>query len=145
VDGASHATLVSTNSNSGSSLSSGSLSHMFTPGTAESAISLGNSRETILDLLHIPAHLADCADHGLCISYEKYKAHLEACQAYEKMIADGTWAGKKLTVVDLIECFVSKSYWHSHFKPNFSKVFNFLLMVEWLESNLDNSVSDFEV
>ena len=136
---------MSTNANSASSLSSGSLSHMSTPGTAESAISLGDPRESILDLLHIPAHLADRADRGLRVAYEKYKAHLEACQTYEKMIVDGTWAGKKLTSVDLIELFVLKSYLHSHFKPNFSKVSNFPLMVEWLESSLDDSVSDFEV
>lgn len=98
-----------------------------------------------MGLLHIPAHLADCADRGLHIAYVKYKAHLEACQTYEKMIADGTWVGKKLTLVDLIELFVSKSYWHSHFKPNFSKVSNYPVMVEWLENDLKDSGSDFEV
>jgi hypothetical protein len=136
---------VSTNPNSGSSLSSGSLSRMSMPGTTESAISSGNSRETILGLLHIPTHLADRADRGLRVAYEKYKAHLEACQTYEKMIADGTWAGKKLTSVDLIELFVSKSYWHLHFKPTFSKVSNYPLMMEWLENDSEGSVSNLEV
>lgn len=136
---------MSTNQNSGLSLSSGSLSRMSTPGTTESAISSGDSRETILGLLHIPTHLADRTDRGLHVAYEKYKAHLEACQTYEKMIADGTWAGKKLTSVDLIELFVSKSYWHSHFKPTFSKVSNYPLMMEWLENDSEGSVSNFEV
>ena len=47
--------------------------------------------------------------------------------------------------MDLIELFVSKSYWHSHLKPNFSKVSNYPLMVEWLENDSENSVSNFEV
>ena len=98
-----------------------------------------------MGLLHIPTHLADCADHGLHVAYEKHKAHLEACQTYEKMIADGTWAGKKLTLVDLIELFVLKSYWHSHFKPTFSKVSNYPLMMEWLENDSECLVSNFEV
>jgi hypothetical protein len=96
-------------------------------------------------MLNIPTHLADRADRGLHVAYEKYKAHLEASQTYEKMIADGTWVGKKLTSVDLIELFVSKSYWHSHFKPNFSKLSDHPLMVEWLEKDLEGSVSNFEV
>jgi len=52
---------------------------------------------------------------------------------------------KKLTAVDLIELFVSKSFWHSHFKPVFSKVSDYLLMVEWLENELEDSVSNQEV
>ena len=139
---------MSTNPNSGSSLSSGSLSRMSTPGTTESAISLGDSRETILGLLHIPAHLADRADRadrGLRVAYQKYKDYLEACQTYEKMLADGTWLGKKLSSVDLIELFVSKSYWHSHFKPNFSKLSDYPLMVGWLEKDSEDLVSNLEV
>ena len=108
-------------------------------------MALGNSKEAILNLLHIPAHFSDRADHGLHIAYQKYKAHLEACQTYEKMVVDGTWTGKKLTAVDLIELFVFKSFWHSHFKPNFSKVCNYLLMVQWLENEMESPESNLEV
>ena len=59
------------------------------------------------------------------------------------MVGDGSWVGDKVTAVELIELFVSKSFWHSHVKKYFSQVSNHPLMVDWLEhgedqpSNLD--------
>ncbi len=94
-------------------------------------------KENVLTQLGISIHLADRADRGLHVAYEKYKAHLEACQTYERKVADGSWTGSKLTAVDLIQLFVSKSFWHSHYKPLFSKVFNSPDMVAWLESDED--------
>ena len=61
--------------------------------------------------------MADCNDRGLHVAYEKYKAYLNACRVYEGKVADGSWSGQKLTGVDLIQLFVSKSFWHSHYKP----------------------------
>ena len=61
------------------------------------------------------------------------------------MVSNRSWNRKKLTAVDLIELFVSKSFWHSHIKPNFSKVSNYPLMVKWLENDLEESVSDLDV
>jgi hypothetical protein len=84
--------------------------------------------------LGIPFHLSDRSDHGLQISYKKYKAYLEACSTYEQMVGDGQWTGDKLSAVDLIELFVSKSFWHSHVKKCFSQVSNHPLMIEWLEN-----------
>src|SRR6266568_3435916 len=78
-------------------------------------------RLTALTQLGISAHLADHTDRGLHVAYEKYKAHLEACQSYERKVADGSWTGSKLTAVDLIQLFVSKSFWHSHYKPLFPR------------------------
>ena len=71
----------------------------------------------ILSQLGIPAHMADRDDRGLHVAYEKYKAYPEACRAYKKKVADGSWTGCKLTGVDLIQLFISKSFWHSHYKP----------------------------
>ena len=105
----------------------------------------GDSKEAILGLLCLLTHFADRTDCGLHVAYQKYKAHLEACHTYEKMVADKTWFWKKLSSVDLIELFVSKSFWHSHFKPLFSKVSDYPLMVEWLENELLDSVSNQEV
>ena len=93
----------------GHSLSSGSPSRMSTP-TTESGMASSDSKEAILGLLHVPPHFADHTDRGLHVAYQKYKAHLEACHTYEKMLADGTWSSKKLTAVDLINLFVSKSF-----------------------------------
>ena len=85
----------------------------------------------------IPSHLADRSDHSLQIAYKKYKAYLEACHVNERMVGDGQWTGNKLSAVDLIELFVSKSFWHSHVKKCFSQVSNHPLMVEWLENEVD--------
>jgi hypothetical protein len=102
------------------------------------------SKEAILTLLGIPPHLCDRSDHGLQLSYKKYKAHLEACHTYDQMVLDGSWPGNKLTAVDLVELFVSKSFWHSHVKKYCSQVSNHPLMVEWLENGEDKP-SDLDV
>ena len=47
-------------------------------------------RLAALTQLGISAHLADHTDRGLYVAYEKYKAHLEACQPYERKVADGS-------------------------------------------------------
>ena len=44
-----------------------------------------SSKEEILSQLGIPVHLADRTDCGLVIAYQKYKAQLQASQAYERM------------------------------------------------------------
>jgi hypothetical protein len=102
-----------------------------------SASSLETFKLEVLSQLGIPAHLADCTDRGLHVAYEKYKAYLEACQLYERKLADGSWIGSKLTVMDLIQLFVSKSFWHSHYKPLFVKVLAYQDMVRWLEGAQD--------
>ena len=91
----------------------------------------------ILSQLGIPSHMADHNDRGLHVAYEKYKAYLEACRVYERKVAEGSWTGGKLTGADLIQLFVSKSFWHSHYKPLFSKVSNHPDMIKWLENEKD--------
>ena len=77
--------------------------------------------------------MADCNDQGLVVAYEKYKAYLKACHVYEEKVADGSWNGGKLTGADLIQLFVLKLFWHSHYRPLFSKVSNYPDMLKWLE------------
>jgi hypothetical protein len=91
----------------------------------------------ILSKLGIPAHMADRNERGLHIAYEKYKAYLNACRAYEREVADGSWTGSKLSGADLIQLFVSKLFWHSHYKPLFSKVSDHPEMLSWLEGDED--------
>ena len=122
---------------------SGSTSRLSTPATTGSGTSSA-SKEEILTLLGIPTHLSDRSDLGLRISYEKYKAHFEATQTYERMVSDGSWTGKKLFAVNFIELFVSKSFWHSHVKKYFSKVANYPVMAEWLADG-DDKLSDLDV
>jgi hypothetical protein len=137
-----------------SSLLSRLLSH-FSHMSAKSAFASGSkekeatpfasySKEAILTSLGILTHLCDHSDHGLQISYKKYKAHLEACNTYNQMVLEGSCLGNKLTAVDLVELFVSKSFWHSHVKKHCSQVSNHSLMVEWLENGADKP-SDLDV
>ena len=131
---------------------SGLTTRLSTPGTTASATlashpetsasGLESFKSEVLTQLGIPTHLADRTDRGLHVAYEKYKAYLEACQIYEKKLADGSWVGSKLTAVDLIQLFVSKSFWHSHYKPLFSKVSDYPDMVKWLEGAEDRLSND---
>jgi hypothetical protein len=134
-----------------SSLLSRSSSH-FSHVSAKSAFASGSKekeatpfasdlKKAILTSLGIPTHLCDCSDHGLQISYKKYKAHLEACNTYDWMVSEESLLGNKLTAVDLVELFVSKSFWHSHVKKQVS---NHSLMVKWLENRADKP-SDLDV
>jgi hypothetical protein len=124
-------------------IESGPSSRTPTPATTGSGNTL-DSKEAILALLGLPTHLCDRSDYGLQISYQKYRAHHEASQTYNKMVADGSWTGNKLSAVDFIELFVSKSFWHSHLKRYFSKMSNHPVMLEWLE-NGDDRLSDLDV
>ena len=94
-------------------------------------------REAIFSQLGIPSHLGDCTDHGVIIAYQKYKAQLQASQTYERMLVDGSWVGAKLSAVDIIQLFVSKSFWHYHYKRLFPRVSSHPLLVEWLENAPD--------
>jgi hypothetical protein len=111
-----------------SSHASSSHSHSPTPATAT---------ESILSLLGISPHLGDRSDHSLQVTYKRYKAYLEACDTYERMVGDGLWVGERLTATGLIELFGSKSFWHSHVKKLFSQVSNHPLMVDWLNNGED--------
>jgi len=101
-------------------------------------------RDHLMTLLEIPSHLTNCAERNIHFAYEKYKAYLSATQTLSTCISEGTWPGKKPSSTNLIEIFLSKSMWFSHYKPAFSKVSNYPLMIEWLE-NRDDKPSDLEV
>ena len=49
------------------------------------------------------------------------------------MVGNGTWEIKHPTKADLIEIFVSKSFFHSHYQRCFTKVAGYPDMVAWLE------------
>jgi hypothetical protein len=101
-----------------------------TPGPSD--IHLG--REELLALLGIPAHLTERdKNHSLQDYYAKYQACLKAQQLLDKSSAEGKWPGKKPTSTEIVELFVSKSMWHSHFKHAFSNINNHPSMVKWLE------------
>lgn len=104
---------------------------------AASAAALSPFKEELMTLLNIPTHLADRSERNLHVSFQKYKACLEASQVLAGMVAAGTWPGRKPSNTDIVEIFVSKSMWFSHYKKNFAKLSNYPLMVEWLENGDD--------
>ena len=85
--------------------------------------------------LGVSPELSDRTEGGLRHAYEKYMAYLQACKTYGEMMANKSWVGEKLTGADLIELFVSKSYFHSHYKKFFSKVSNYPDLADWLEGS----------
>jgi hypothetical protein len=124
-----------TSTQAASSLPSCSSSHFSHMSATKSSFASGTKeKEAILTILGIPSHLCNHSDHSPQISYKKYKAYLEACHTYDQLVSDGSWLGNKLTAVNLVELFVSKSFWHSHVKKYCSQVSNHPLMVEWLKS-----------
>jgi hypothetical protein len=105
---------------------------------------LNSFKMDILIQLGVAPDLSDRCDGGLHQAYEKYKAYLQACKTYGEMISNKTWVGDKLTGADLIQLFISKSYFHSHYKKFFSKVSNYPELVDWLEGNPE-APSDIEL
>ena len=59
-------------------------------------------------------------------------------------MANKSWVGEKLTGADLIELFVSKSYFHLHYKKFFSKVSDYPDLADWLEGS-PNAPSDVDI
>lgn len=104
--------------------------------------------KAILALLGIPEHLSDREDHGLQVAYQKYKGFLEASQTYKSMVAKGTWIGPKLNGTQLIELFVSKSFYHSHYTKILSRISSNPqneLLIQWLEASPEDRPNDLEV
>lgn len=61
------------------------------------------------------------------------------------MLADGSWTGPKLTGQDMIQLFIGKSFFFSHYSKYFPKVAAYPAMVEWLENSSDVCPSGLDV
>lgn len=119
-------------------------SSMATQSEAPRDSGLNSFKKHILIQLGVAPDMTDRSDGGLRQAYEKYKAYLQACKTYGEMISNKTWVGDKLTGSDLIQLFLSKSFFHSHYKKFFSKVSNYPELVDWLEGNPE-APSDMEL
>ena len=98
----------------------------------------------LVTLLNILTHLVGSGkDASLRLAFEKYRAYLAAVVTYDKKIAEGTWTSKKLNKTDIIEIFVSRSFFFSHYHSYFGKLAEYLKMVAWLENC--NEIDDIEV
>jgi hypothetical protein len=60
------------------------------------------------------------------------------------MSGDGTWPIRIPIRIEVIECFVSKTVWHSKYMPNFSKVKKYADLEEWL-LNGPQALDDIEM
>jgi hypothetical protein len=98
-------------------------------------------------ILGIDRELSDRSKKGLVWLYKKYKAFNTAIQLMDQLSQQGKWPlPKKASRTEVIEIFVSKSFWHSHVVGNFNSVVGrFPQMVEWLEREEGDLPSDFEV
>jgi hypothetical protein len=129
----------------GSALTPGLLAPGLPPYSAlPTASSHSHFKEELIALLHIPTHLTGTGEVSLQIAYQKYKAFLTAIQTYNEMTTAGTWTVKRPTRTDIIALFVSKSFFHSHYKRYFSKVVEYEEMVAWLDQREDR-LSDVDV
>jgi hypothetical protein len=101
------------------------------------------SKTELLTLLNIPQQLArdsgsqECGEQGLRFNYQKYQACLNAVHKLGQMVKDGQWPGRKPSETEVVELFVSKSMWYSHFKKLFSKVPRYPQMQKWLKGGED--------
>ncbi len=92
-------------------------------------------KQQLITILGIPTHLTGSGDVSLQLSYQKYQAFLAAFQTLEEMLQAKTWTMSRPTKTDIIELFVSKSYFHSHYKCHFPKVAEYDNMVASLNEN----------
>ena len=97
-----------------------------------------DSKSQLIELLGISANLTHLGNVSLQLAYKKYMAFLVACQTLSDMIKNWTWPIKRPTRTELIELFVSKSFFHSHYQRYFSKVADYPNMIAWLEEEPDS-------
>ncbi len=109
-----------------------------------SLLPVSSYKHEVITLLGIPAHLTGTGDVSLSLAYQKYRAFLIAFQTYEDMVKANTWTIARLTKTNIIELFVSKSFFHSHYKRYFPKVAEHEEMVGWLNEDEDR-ICDIDV
>ena len=65
----------------------------------------------------------------------------------DTLSSEGKWPSsvKRPSPTELIDVFMSRSYWHSHVAKPFSGISRYPLMVAWLERGEDDKPSDFDV
>jgi hypothetical protein len=99
----------------------------------------------LMEILGIDSELSDRSKKGLRWCYKKYKAYNAAVQTMDQMVHKGRWPmAKKPGHTELVEIFMSKSYWHSHVAKPFGIIARYPTMVAWLEEEEDG-LPDFEV
>ena len=117
-----------------SKISSTSISEVLPTSSSTSILPF---KQQLITLLGIPTSLTGTGDVSLQVAYQKYKAFLMAFETYEEMVKAKTWTISRPTKNNIIELFVSRSFFHSHYKRYFSKVAEYSDMVSWLNEDED--------
>src|ERR1700676_1763758 len=107
------------------------------PPSVSPVVTTTSFKSHLITLLGIPASLTRTGDVTIQLAYQKYKGFLTAFQTYEEMMKAKTWTSTRPTKTDIIELFVSKSFFHSHYKRYFLKVAEHDDMVAWLDDDED--------
>jgi hypothetical protein len=105
------------------------------------------SKKELVALLNIPEQLAQpMKNPGLRLNYAKYKACIMAQDTLRQKIKDNTWPEgvKKPTSTNIIELFVSRSFWHHYMTQAFHDIAHYPLLKDWLE-NIEGGPTDEEV
>ena len=106
---------IQTDDDDGSALSVASAETSSVANSASAAYAVDPFKSQLIDLLNVPAHLTGSGDVPLQVAYQKYKAFLVACLTFDSIVAGRTCTIKRPSQMDLIELFVSRSYFHSHY------------------------------
>lgn len=108
-----------------------------------------SDKAAIIIALGQSPELADRGDRtkgNLHLAYKRYKAILGAQKAYNDMQGKNLWVGNKLTQIEIIELFISRSYYFSHYRQNFKHVDRSPLLIQWLEKeNITDEPDDMAV
>ena len=102
----------------------------------------------LVKLLTIDLELTDRDHKGLRWNYRKFTAYHAACKSLDMLFSDGKWPSsvKRPSQTELVDVFMSRSYWHSHVSKLLIQVSRYPLMVGWLErGDSDDEPSDFDV
>jgi hypothetical protein len=91
-------------------------------------------QQQLITHLSIPVALTARPRHvELPVAYAKYLGVLSAQSNMNCMIADGIWPFDLLNTDTLVELFVSKSVWYTHYVKIFPWAQKFPDLVKWLE------------
>ena len=91
-------------------------------------------QQQLITHLNIPLALTARPKHvEIHVAYAKYLGVLSAQTNMNRMIADGIWPFQLLNTDTLVEIFVSKSVWYTHYVKLFPRAQKFPDLVKWLE------------
>jgi hypothetical protein len=91
-------------------------------------------QQQLIAHLNIPLALTSRPKHvEIHVAYSKYLGVHSAQENMNRMISDGIWPFKLLSTDTLVEIFVSKSVWYTHYVKIFPRAEKFPELVKWLE------------